>query len=83
MKKILLITLLASTLFTFAQTEDGLYAQMKTNKGDILLKLEYHCIIKVHLVNSVISICFISKFYILTYTCNSKVSVLAEFISRA
>lgn len=26
---------------SFAQTEDGLYAQIKTNKGDILLKLEY------------------------------------------
>lgn len=41
MKKIVLFTLLVSTLFSFAQTEDGLYAQMKTNKGDILLKLEY------------------------------------------
>ena len=41
MKKIALFTLLVSTLFTFAQTEDGLYAKMKTNKGDILLKLEY------------------------------------------
>ena len=41
MKKIVLFTLLVSTLFTFAQTEDGLYAKMKTNKGDILLKLEY------------------------------------------
>lgn len=41
MKKILLVLLLVSTFFSFAQTEDGLYAQMKTNKGDILLKLEY------------------------------------------
>ena len=41
MKKIVLLTLLVSTLFTFAQTEDGLYANMKTNKGDILIKLEY------------------------------------------
>lgn len=41
MKKFVLFTLLVSSLFTFAQTEDGLYAQMKTNKGDILLKLEY------------------------------------------
>ncbi|MFC4740916.1 peptidylprolyl isomerase [Flavobacterium ponti] len=41
MKKLVLFTLLISSLFSFAQTEDGLYAKMKTNKGDILLKLEY------------------------------------------
>jgi len=41
MKKLLVLTVLISSLFSFAQTEDGLYAQIKTNKGDILLKLEY------------------------------------------
>lgn len=41
MKKLLVVTLLFVSLFAFAQTEDGLYAKMRTNKGDILLKLEY------------------------------------------
>ncbi|WP_339889171.1 peptidylprolyl isomerase [uncultured Flavobacterium sp.] len=41
MKKLIALALLFTSFFTFAQTEDGLYAQMKTNKGDILIKLEY------------------------------------------
>ena len=41
MKKLIALTLLFASTFTFAQKEDGLYAKMRTNKGDILLKLEY------------------------------------------
>ncbi|WP_339838998.1 peptidylprolyl isomerase [uncultured Flavobacterium sp.] len=41
MKKLVALALLFTSIFTFAQKEDGLYAQMKTNKGDILIKLEY------------------------------------------
>ena len=41
MRKIILFTLLISSLFSFAQTADGLYTEIKTNKGNILLKLEY------------------------------------------
>jgi peptidyl-prolyl cis-trans isomerase A (cyclophilin A) len=41
MKKLVALALLFTSIFTFAQTEDGLYAQMRTNKGDIFIKLEY------------------------------------------
>ena len=41
MKKLLIIALFVNSLFTFAQKEDGLYANINTSKGDILLKLEF------------------------------------------
>jgi peptidyl-prolyl cis-trans isomerase A (cyclophilin A) len=41
MKKLILFTALITSLLSFSQNEDGLYAQIRTNKGDILLKLEF------------------------------------------
>lgn len=40
MKKIILVGLLLATVFTWSQKEDGLYAKVITDKGDILIKLE-------------------------------------------
>ena len=41
MKKIISIFILSISLSTLAQTENGLYAEIQTIKGKILLKLEY------------------------------------------
>ncbi len=41
MKKIVSILLLTISMSSFAQKENGLYAEIQTLKGKILLKLEY------------------------------------------
>ena len=59
MKKLLILALFAGLTQTIkSQTQDGMYAKIKTNKGEILIQLEFELFTQGRVLELLLSINF-------------------------